>query len=248
MSGYDIFSAYYDRLTNNVGYNERAEYFCELLAENGVTDGLLLDLACGTGSLSIELIKRGFDVIGVDASEGMLTQARQKFYEAEQPAPLLLCQRLEGLDLYGTVDAAVCALDSLNHLTDSKQVRHFFKRLAYFINPGGVFVFDVNTVYKHRHILADNVFVYDLDDLYCVWQNHLCEDGMTVDIDLDFFVSDGKSYHRSGESFSECAYELDDIKKWLDKSGFDVRNVFAELSHETVTQNTQRAVITAVKR
>ena len=248
MGGYSEFSSYYDRLTFNVDYVKRADYICGLLADEGITGGDLIDLACGTGSMSVELAQRGFDIIGVDASEGMLCGAGQKFYDRRLTPPLLVCQRLEELDLYGTADCAVCSLDSVNHLCEPERVKAFFKRLAYFVAPGGVFIFDINTPYKHRYILGNNIFVYDMEDLYCVWQNSLREDGVTVDIDLDFFEGNGETYRRSSESFCERAYGIDEITGWLDDAGFDVLGIYDDLTREPVKEDTQRAVITARKR
>ncbi len=248
MGGYGEFSNYYDRLTFNVNYSERADHICKLLSDCGITGGDLIDLACGTGSMSVEFAGRGFEVIGVDASEGMLCLAREKFYKKGMAPPLLVCQRLEELDLYGTAECAVCSLDSLNHLYRPEQIRAFFKRLSCFVEPGGIFVFDMNTIYKHKYVLGNNIFVYDMDDLYCVWQNSLREDGVTVDIDLDFFVNEGGVYRRSSESFCERAYGLDEITRWLDDACFDVLNVFDDLSCDPVRDKTERAVITAKRR
>ena len=126
---YDNFSRYYDLLTDNVEYEKRAEYFCRLLSLCGIKDGILLDLACGTGSISVEMAKRGFDVIGVDSSIGMLNAAREKAYENEQQI-LLLNQSMDEIDLYGTVDCAVCVLDSINHLENAAQVRRTFEKVS----------------------------------------------------------------------------------------------------------------------
>ncbi|MCR4615880.1 MAG: class I SAM-dependent methyltransferase [Clostridiales bacterium] len=248
MGGYGEFSNYYDRLTFNVDYGKMADHICGLLSGWGITGGDLIDLACGTGSLSLEFAKRGFDIIGVDAGEGMLCCARQKFYDEGLTPPLLICQRLEELDLYGTANCAVCSLDSVNHLCEPEQVRAFFKRLSYFVEPGGVFVFDVNTLYKHRNILGDNIFIYDMDDLYCVWQNSLRDDGVTVDIDLDFFVGDGDTYRRSSESFCERAYSIEELTQWLENAGFEVCGVYDDLSPDPVRDDTERAVITARRK
>lgn len=246
MSSYGVFAQFYDRLTDDVEYKKRADYFCTLLSANGVNGGTLLDLACGTGRLLYEMAAVGFDVIGVDASAEMLCAA-QAHPKAAERQPLLLCQRMQALDLYDTVDAVICSLDSINHLTDPKDVRAAFGRVSLFLNPGGVFVFDVNTIYKHRHILANNTFVYDLGDLYCVWQNELDENTDTVEITLDFFEQDEDVYYRSTESFSERAYSLDDIRRWLEEVGLTVTGVLEELTQNSPQEDTQRVVFTARK-
>ena len=244
---YDNFSRYYDLLTDNVEYEKRADYFCRLLSLCGIKDGILLDLACGTGSISVEMAKRGFDVIGVDSSIGMLNSARTKAYESGRQI-LLLNQSMDDIDLYGTVDCAVCVLDSINHLENSAQVRNTFEKVSLFMNPGGAFAFDVNTLYKHKNVLGDNAFVYDLDELYCVWQNSYNEEDSSVDISLDFFEEEEGAYYRSGESFTERAYELSDIAAWLEEAGFEIVGIYDDMTTENVRPETERAVFLAKKK
>lgn len=244
---YDDFSRFYDLLTDNVEYEKRADYFCRLLSMCGINGGIMLDLACGTGSISVAMAERGFDVIGVDSSIGMLNAARRKVFESGKDI-LLLNQSMDELDLFGTVDCAVCVLDSINHLEDAQQVRDTFEKVSLFMNPGGAFAFDVNTLYKHKNILADNAFVYDLDELYCVWQNSFNDEDGSVDIDIDFFEEEDGAYYRSSESFTEQAYELDDIAKWLEEAGFEVIGIFDDMTTEKTTPETQRAVFLAKKK
>ncbi len=248
MGGYSFFSSVYDTLTENVNYAARADYIADLLAENGIKGGILLDLACGTGTLSIEMSKKGFEVIGVDASADMLSVAMNNAYESERNI-LFLCQPMQQLDLYGTINAAICTLDSINHLTDEADVQATFDKVSLFTEPGGVFIFDVNTVYKHREILADNTFVYDMDDVYCVWQNSLDKETDTVQIDLDIFeqIDDGV-YERMQESFCERAYALPLLKEMLGKAGFETVAVYDELSREEPKKNSERLFIVARKK
>ena len=244
---YDSFSRFYDLLTDNVEYEKRADYFCRLLSLCGINGGILLDLACGTGSISVEMAKKGFDVIGVDSSIGMLNAARQKTYESGEQI-LLLNQSMDDIDLFGTVDCAVCVLDSINHLDGAQQVKRTFEKVSLFMNPGGAFAFDVNTLYKHKNVLADNTFVYDLDELYCVWQNSFNEADGSVDISLDFFEEDDGAYYRSYESFTERAYDLADIAKWLEDAGFEVIGIFDDMTTEKAHPETERAVFLAKKK
>ena len=162
---YSSFAPFYDALTENVDYKKRAEYIGEILAKFNIKDGLLLDLACGTGSLSVEFSKMGFEVIATDASPDMLAEARNKAMEAGENI-LFLCQKMQETDLYGTVRAIVCSLDSINHLENAYELRKTFRVLKNFIDDGGIMVFDVNTVYKHREVLGNNTFVYDEKDAY----------------------------------------------------------------------------------
>ena len=248
MASYGDFAYYYDMLTENVDYEKRCEYICSLLAENGVSEGILLDLACGTGTMSLMLSERGYDVVGVDGSEEMLTQAQEKKMETGADV-IFLCQRMEELDLFGTINAAVSTLDSINHVTDEDTVKEIFRRVSLFMEDKGIFVFDVNTPYKHREVLGDNTFIYDLDEVYCVWQNSTDENLVTT-ISLDLFEKDEddeETYYRYSEEFSERAYDLDDIKTWLENCRFEVLARYEEMTKDDVRSDTQRAVFVARK-
>lgn len=248
MGGYGFFSNVYDALTENVNYSARADYIADLLAENGITGGILLDLACGTGTLSIEMAKKGFEVIGVDASSDMLSAAMNNAYRSEEDV-LFLCQPMQQLDLYGTINAAICTLDSINHLTAPEDVQATFDKVSLFTEPGGIFIFDINTVYKHREILGNNTFVYDLDEVYCVWQNTLDPATDTVQIDLDIFemLEDG-AYERSQESFCERAYSVDILKAMLTAAGFETLAVYNELTKNEPKEDSERLFIIARKK
>ena len=161
---YGIFSSVYDILTENVEYEKIADKICSLLHRNGVDGGLLLDLGCGTGTLSFLLEQKGYDIIGVDASEDMLMVANEKKYD-ENSSAMFLCQKGEELDLYGTIDCAVSSLDTINHIDSLEKIEKAFSLVSLFMNMGGIFIFDMNTPYKHEKILGDNTFVYDMDEV-----------------------------------------------------------------------------------
>ena len=243
MSGYRGFSQFYDNLTFNVDYVKRADYIQSVLSLYGHDMGLTLDLACGTGSLTLELKRRGADIFGVDASQDMLMIAMDKAYDAGQEI-LYLCQRMESLDLYGTIDTCICTLDSLNHIIEKEKLQAVFDRVGLFMNPGGVFLFDVNTVYKHQRILADNTFVYDTDQVYCVWQNSLKENNI-VHISLDFFEREGEAYRRHSEHFSERAYDVDELKEMLRRAGFETPAVYHDMTTQPLREDSDRAVFAA---
>lgn len=249
MAGYGDFSYYYDLLTENVDYEKRCDYICDLLAENGVGKGILLDLACGTGSLSFLFEKKGYDVVAVDSSEDMLCVAQEK--KAENGSDVIfLCQKMQELDLFGTIDAAICSLDSLNHITDEEDFKEALRKVALFMNDGGVFVFDVNTPYKHEKILADNTFVYDFDRVYCVWQNTFFKESCLTQVNLDIFEADEDEedvYIRTSEQFSERGYPLEKIKQWLSDFRFEVLGVFEEMTRNDVKEDSQRAVFVCKK-
>lgn len=245
---YGVFSEFYDALTANVSYDTVSQVLSSLLTRYGKSRGLLLDLACGTGSVSVRLAKKGYEVIGVDLSPEMLSEAQNKAYSAGQNI-LFLCQDMTALDLYGTVDAAVCTLDGLCHLPDEESVQAALRKVSLFMNPGGVFLFDVNSVYKHRAVLGNNTFVYDTDDVYCVWQNTLLSDGVTVQMDLDFFepVSDEGDYVRQSERFTERAYPRETLEAMLKKAGFTVLDVFDGYSGKPAHDTSERLLFAVRK-
>lgn len=240
MAGYDRFAAVYDSLTENVGYAQRADYLFMLLQNAGCGQGTLLDLACGTATLSTLLCDKGYEVVAVDGSFEMLSVAREKCAPYGDRI-LLLCQDMTELDLFGTVDCAVCSLDSINHLTDEEDVRECFGLVSLFMNQGGVFIFDVNTPYKHREVLGDNTFVYEDDGVFCVWQNDYCEDDCSVEITLDIFSEqeDG-SYLREEECFCERAYTDAHLTAMLEEAGFSVEKRYGEMTQQAPAETEQR--------
>lgn len=215
--GYEAFAGYYDFLTENIDYRELAQYYDGLNSKFGGGKGIMLDLACGTGSLSVILRELGYDVIGTDISEEMLSIAVSKEHEGIE----YLCQDMRCLDLYGTIDGAICSLDSINHLETAEDVQQVFNRVSLFSNPGALFMFDVNTLYKHEQVLGDNTFVYDDERVYCVWQNEYLGEGKTG-IYLDFFEGRKGVYHRYSDDFTETAYPKEQIEEMLTKAGFEV--------------------------
>ena len=231
MGGYGSFSFFYDLLTGNISYKKRAEYFDMLIKKHGGRKNILLDLACGTGSLSEEMSRLGYDVIGVDGSEEMLNEAIEKKIESGLNIQYL-CQDMTRLDMFGTIDVTVCALDSLNHLPVPDAIEKTVGRVSLFCEPNGLFIFDVNTPYKHKNILGNNTFVYDLEEVYCVWQNTYSEKYDRVDMCLDFFErrEDGL-YAKYEDEFSEIAFDESVIDGILVKSGFDIA---AKYDYDTV--------------
>lgn len=246
MNGYQDFASVYDLLTDDISYPKRATYFDSLIQQFGNGKrGILLDLACGTGSLSEEMAALGYDVIGCDSSPEMLSFAQNKQFESHSSITYL-CQPMEQLDLYGTVDSAICALDSLNHITEKDTLQTVFSRVSLFLDPDGVFVFDLNTPFKHRNILKDQTFVYDYDEVYLVWRNTLCEDDI-IQINLDFFRWDGTAYQRYQESFAERAYSDEEIEIMLQKAGLCLCKRYLADTLEPPLPDTQRVVYIAKK-
>ena len=244
---YCNFAEYYDLLTEDIDYNNQAKYLTDIFRENGVSGGILLDLACGTASLSIPLAKSGFDVIAVDESEEMLSVAKSKLDESDNLNVMLLCQSMQDLDLYGTIDAAVCMLDSLNHLDSFEDIKLAVSKVSLFMNVGGIFIFDMNTPYKHKEILGDNTFVIEEDNVFCVWQNEYEEFENTVYMTLDFFEKKDENYSRTTQYITEKAYDIDKTAKMLIATGFEVITIYDDMSKNPLNEESERAVFVTRK-
>ena len=241
------FAKVYDKFTENTGVGERTRYLYSLLSRFGVSHGILLDLACGTGAVSEAFIQLGYDVISVDLSYDMLMQARQRL-AAYGGKALILAQDMRELDLFGTINACVCCLDSINHLTDPADVQRVFDRVSLFTEPGGVFLFDVNTVYKHEEILGSNTFVYEDESDFLVWQNEYDPADHTVQMLIDIFSSDGAGkYTRECDEVTERAYPSEALEKMLFTAGFSEVFRFGDLSYNEPGNEEQRIYFAAVK-
>ena len=238
---YDNFSAVYDSLMYDADYKKRTAYLLKLFKKYGKKPTLLLDLACGTGNFSNEFSKNGVEVIGIDMSGDMLSLAHEK--SAEQGLDVLyLCQKAEELDLYGTVDGAVCCFDSLNHITDYRNFSKAIEKVSLFLEEDCLFIFDLNTPYKHKCVLADNVFVIEKDNVYCVWANKSKEKNSVVDINLDFFIEEDGLYGRFSEQFSERAYSPEEVAAALENAGLQIVAIFDDLTETPLKNDSERAV------
>lgn len=240
MSSYSDFAFVYDRLMNDVDYKARTEYLLKLFKKHDKKPTLLLDLACGTGGFSNQMALNGIEVIGVDISEEMLSIARENSGTLGTDV-LYLCQDGANLDLYGTVDGAICCMDSLNHITDIKKLEKTFKNVSLFLEKDSLFIFDVNTPFKHEHILGDNTFVIEEDGVYCVWQNEYDPKKSLTRISLDFFVGENGVYERYSEELCERAYSFEEISEMAKKHHFDIIGIFDDMTESPVSDNSERA-------
>lgn len=245
MNSYQTLSAYYDRFTDDVGYEHWADFFEALFAREGVAPKLVLDLACGTGTLTRLLAQRGYDMIGVDASPEMLMQAMQNTMDCD-PRPLFLNQRMEQLDLYGTVDVCLCCLDSINYVTEPETLQKAFDRVHLFLEPKtGLFVFDINTPEKFARI-DGNSYVREDEDVFCVWQAAV-EDGLCA-YQFDIFERDGDAWTRAQETHEERVYTIPELIAMLEKAGFTEIKTYGDQSFSPVRGGEDRVYITARKR
>lgn len=244
-SDYSAFARFYDELTENVDYSAIAQRYAQLARKYGKF-GLAADLGCGTGGLTSALADLGAEVIGVDISVDMLSVA---FSKTEGKKIQFVRQDITKLDLGGCVDLIVSSLDCLNHLTNFAQVGKVFDRSASFLESGGLLIFDMNTIKKHRKILADNCFVFETDKVFCCWQNFYEQKDESVEIQLDFFEKrSGGAYSRYSESFVERAYPIEDVKNRLKSAGFEIIGVFDGLTEKNADESCERALFCAVKK
>ncbi len=244
---YSYFADYYDVLTGNVDYRAKADYCMQLLERHGHHAGLTLDLACGTGSFTIELKKRGIDVMGADMSADMLSQAQMKAAQHGYQI-LFICSKMQELELYEPVDTCICTLDSVNHVTSKKELTAAFCHIADGLKEDGLFVFDANTVYKHREILGDQCYIYDLDEVFCAWQNNYQERTNKVIITLDFFESQGSLYTRTGEQFAERAYTHEEMAVMLGAAGLETEAIYDDMTFDPPKLDTQREIYVVRKK
>lgn len=243
MSSYFSLAQSYNLLTGNISYEKRCEYFDGLIKKYSSLKGKnLLDLGCGTGTLSEELAKLGYNCIGLDNSEEMLAEAASN----REHDIFYICQDMREIELLNPVDITICALDGINHLLTEADLKKCFDGVSRYTNIGGLFIFDVNTAYKHEKILANNSFVYDLDDVYCVWSSTLLENS-TVELCIDVFERKDDAYFRSSESFCERAYSGEALDRLLEESGFEVLEHFDWDSENPPKEDSEKIIFVAKK-
>ncbi len=245
MNAYHDLAASYDRLTNDVDYRAVVAFYRQIWEREGLRPRTAVDLACGTGSVTTLLAEEGLEVTAVDLSEEMLMEARQKAWELENQ-PIFVCQPLEALCLPRGVDLAVCALDSLDYITDPRDGAEAIRRVYKALNPGGIFIFDVNTPEKLR-AMDGQVFLDEDDDVYCVWrgefdgQTNICSYGM------DLFQRRGELWHRSFEEHREYAYSQAQLMEFLRAAGFTAIEVYADREFQSPRPGEQRIYFKARK-
>jgi len=226
MDAYKALASSYDRLTSDVDYESIVDFYWEILNREGVKPRTAVDLACGTGSVTVLLAKRGLKVTGVDLSEEMLTQAYDKAQRVH-PRPRFVRQSLQRLYLDRGVDLAVCALDSLDYITTPDDCAQAIRRVYKCLNPGGVFLFDVNTPEKLR-AMDGQVFLDEDDDVYCVWRGEFDEESQVCSYGMDLFQRQGAWWKRSFEEHREYAYTREQLTDYLKAAGFTGISVYAD--------------------
>lgn len=226
---YEYLAGCYDRFTADVDYPAWADYLEKHFARSRLPIRTVLDLACGTGSLTLELANRGYEMIGADLSEEMLAQAAEKCRDTAGIPPIFLHQAMEDLDLYGTIDACVCCLDSVNYVTRPRTLARAFQRVHTFLMPGGLFLFDINTPAKLRG-LDGQLFMDEDEEACCIWRAEYSPRRRICTYGFDLFCREaGGLWSRMEEVHEEYAYEPEELEELLRQAGFRQIRQYGEL-------------------
>jgi SAM-dependent methyltransferase len=244
---YGDFAFYYDRLMQTVDYAAWADYIHEIAQRNKISPGLAVDLGCGTGSFCIEMSKRGYDMIGIDKSAEMLSCAKDKSLKAGKDI-LFLNQDMTDFELYGTVDIITCLMDSVNYVTYKNDLKRLFRLVKNYLNPQGLFIFDINTKYKFENVFSANVFCETGEDVSYIWQNNYDRRSKLCSFELSFFVREGELYKRFDEVHYERCYTIDELKSMLESVGLEFRGIYSELSFKRPSEKCERIFVICRKK
>ncbi len=235
---YNKFAYIYDNLMNDINYDQWVDYYFKIFRRYGLEPQLGLDLGCGTGNMTCKLAERGMDMTGIDSSYDMLSVASSKLIDSGDI--LYLNQSMTDFELYGTVDFVVSALDSINYITDKRDIVKVFRLVNNYLNPGGLFVFDINTRHKLENTLGNNIFIIENDSVFCSWQNEYDKKRSVCDFYLTFFCKQGNKYDRFDEHHAERAYSIDEISNLAERAGMKVLKIYDNLSFESPKYDSER--------
>lgn len=247
MEAYTSFARVYDTFMDNVPYKEWADYLGKILKEYGIDDGLVLDLGCGTGSMTEMLASSGYDMIGVDNAEEMLEIAMEKKVESGHDI-LYLLQDMREFELYGTVRAVISACDSVNYITDDEDLTEVFRLVNNYLDPEGLFVFDFNTEYKYREILGEQTIAEDREECSFIWDNYYDEDERINEYELTLFVRDEEQpqlYRKYQEEHFQRAYTLEKIRHMLTEAGLEYVTAYDDYTKESPHDRSERICVVA---
>lgn len=246
MDAYTGFAKVYDLFMDDIPYEKWCDYVTGLLKEHGVEKGLVLDLGCGTGKLTRMLAGRGYDMIGVDCSGEMLELAAQ---QNEDGRILYLQQDMREFELYGTVRAIVSICDSMNYLMEYEELVQVLRLANNYLDPGGIFIFDMNTPYKYREVLGEQTIAENREEGSFIWENYYDEAQQVNQYDLTVFVRepDGR-YRKFEETHFQRAYGLETVKKAIGEAGMEFVAVYGGCSREAPKPDSERVYFIARER
>lgn len=249
MEAYTSFAAVYDTFMDNIPYEEWEKYLKSLLYEYGVREGLVLELGCGTGNMTEILAQSGYDMIGVDNAEEMLEIAIEKRMKSGLDI-LYLQQDMREFELYGTVKAIVSVCDSVNYILEEEELEGVFRLVNNYLDPGGVFIFDFNTVYKYREILGDQTIAENREECSFIWDNYYYEEERINEYELSLFIREGDSelYRKYQETHFQKAYDLETMKRLITQSGLEYITAYDAFTKEAPTRVSERIYVIARER
>ncbi|WP_461809969.1 class I SAM-dependent DNA methyltransferase [Faecalimonas sp.] len=249
MEAYTSFASVYDTFMDNIPYEEWSVYVKELLKEYGVSEGLVLELGCGTGTMTELLSASGYDMIGIDNSEEMLEIALEKKLSSGHDI-LYLSQDMREFELYGTVKAVVSICDSVNYIMEEEELMTVFKLVNNYLDPRGIFIFDFNTIYKYRELLGDRTIAEQREECSFIWDNYYYEEEEVNEYELSLFIREGESeyYRKYEETHYQRAYHLETIKGLIEQSGLEYITAYDAFTHEEPRENSERIYVIARER
>lgn len=253
MEAYTTFAAVYDKLMDNIPYEEWGRYIIGLLHEYNITSGLVAELGCGTGSITELLSKAGYDMIGIDNSYEMLAIANEKKTEHNLPSILYLEQDMREFELFGTVSAIISVCDSLNYILNTQELTEIFRLANNYLDSGGIFIGDFKTRHYFRDIVSDAAIAEDREDISYIWDNYYDEETNINELALSLFLpensnisnEDGSLYRRYQELHYQRAYSLEEIKECIKASGMELVAIYDAFTHEPANDNSERIYIIA---
>ena len=246
MEAYQSFAKVYDMFMDDIDYDAWSIYLIELLKEYGVNDGLVLELGCGTGNMTERLASAGYDMIGVDLSDDMLEAAQEKQQQSGLDI-LYLQQDMRRFELYGTVRAVVSVCDSLNYILEDEELLQVFCLVNNYLDPGGVFVFDLNTIYKYETLMGERTIAENREEASFIWDNYYDSESMCNEYELAIFIPEGKDglYRKYEEVHYQRAYSLEKVKKLMKKAGLEFVTAYEAFSKNAPTSGSERMYIVA---
>jgi len=247
MEAYTDFALVYDTLMDNTPYEVWCERVVSILKESSIKNEIVLDLGCGTGTLTELLAKKGYDMIGVDLSYEMLSRAMEKREQSGLPI-LYLQQDMREFELYGTVKAVVSVCDSLNYLLEDEDVIETFKLVNNYLDPEGLFIFDFNTVHKYRDVIGDTTIAENREDCSFIWENYYHEEECINEYEVTFFIKEGEYFRRFEETHYQRGYTVEEMKTFLIQAGMDFVSMKDADTWDEVTEESERICIVAKER
>ncbi len=248
MEAYTSFAEVYDRFMDNIPYKEWCEYVTGLLNEYEIRDGLILDLGCGTGSLTELLADRGYDMIGVDNSEDMLQIAMDKREKSGKDI-LYLMQDMREFELYGTVRAVLSICDCMNYILEYEDLVEVFRLVNNYLDPGGIFIFDLNTIYKYETLMGESTIAEDREECSFIWDNYYDKESKINEYDLSLFIKQEEDlYRKYTENHYQRAYSLEEVKRAINEAGMDFVAAFDAFTKNPVKDTSERIYIIARER